>query len=472
MTTFEDFELPSTSFNGINYNGYNSSFKTHDFPHEQSMILPDQELYTSPQQIEISTSPPELSSPFSDEKVYKSLPRNKCPSKCLVCRNPAIGYHYDVPSCNGCKTFFRRTIITGRKFECTKNRVCMEGTEPVDMSKRLCRACRFAKCVEVGMNPMAIQAEVKTEEGKVLRSEVLSQRESMGVVSSLMVTEEDLLSRMIEKLTLVESKIEPLHRSGVPPGYRDIRKLEEILDSKPVFIISEIPNLKFCPMPCPKETKEKPHLRRRCTNYVHSSFLASIESSKMFDFSSQINLESRMLLMKHATVVCSNMMNAFFSMNEMKSDVLLHPDGSISGPMHKKDRETNTISDHVRTLQKTLISFLNNKIDKIEYLLFKAIMLCNPAVPGLSVIDQQIIEKERNQYVKSLLNYCLLQHGKLHGPARFGAILALAPTIENQSKLQKDFHVYLKARHFQKHKEMGHTGRKCVSSMFDQVMES
>ncbi|EGT38897.1 hypothetical protein CAEBREN_28497, partial [Caenorhabditis brenneri] len=418
-------------------------------------------------------------SPFSDEKVYKSLPRNKCPSKCLVCRNPAIGYHYDVPSCNGCKTFFRRTIITGRKFQCTKNRVCMEGTEPVDMSKRLCRACRFAKCVEVGMNPLAIQAEVKTEEGKVLRNEVLNQRESMGVVSSLMVTEEDLLSRMIEKLTLVESKIEPLHRSGVPPGYRDIRKLEEILDSKPVFVVTEIPNLKFCSPPDNdfkvidgfKDFKPR-HPRKRCTNYVHSSFLASIESSKMFDFSSQISLESRILLMKHATVVCSNMMNAFFSMNDMKSDVLLHPDGTISGQMHKRDRENRTLTDHVKVLQKTLISFLTNKIDKIEYLLFKAIMLCNPAVPGLSVLDQQIIEKERNQFMKSLLNYCLLQHGKLMGPARFAAILALAPTIENQSKNQKDFHVYIKARHYQKHKEMGHTGRKCVSSMFDQVMES
>uniref|UniRef100_A0A1I7TP33 Nuclear receptor n=1 Tax=Caenorhabditis tropicalis TaxID=1561998 RepID=A0A1I7TP33_9PELO len=467
MTTFEDFELPSTSFNGFNFDGFDPSFKMNDYPTQQIQYLPDQDRFNHSN--EMSTSPPDISSPFSDEKVYKSLPRNKCPSKCLVCRNPAIGYHYDVPSCNGCKTFFRRTIISGRKFECTKHRVCMEGTEPIDMSKRLCRACRFAKCVEVGMNPMAIQAEVKTEEGKVLRNEVLNQRESMGVVSSLMVSEEDLLSRMIEKLTLVESKIEPLHRSGVPPGFRDIRKLEEILDSKPVFVVSDIPNLKFCAPP--PEFKPK-HPRKMCTNYVHSSFLASIESSKMFDFSSQINLESRMLLMKHATVVCSNMMNAFFSMNEMKSDVLIHPDGTLSGQMHKRDRENNTMNNHVKSLQKTLISFLSNKIDRVEYLLFKAIMLCNPAVPGLSELDQQIIEKERNQFMKSLLNYCLLQHGKLHGPARFAAILALAPTIENQSKNQKDFHVYLKAKHYQKHKEMGHTGRKCVSSMFDQVMES
>uniref|UniRef100_A0A8R1ERU4 Nuclear receptor domain-containing protein n=1 Tax=Caenorhabditis japonica TaxID=281687 RepID=A0A8R1ERU4_CAEJA len=123
---------------------------------------------------------------------------------------------YDVPSCNGCKTFFRRTILSGRKFTCTKAKNCLDGVEPIDMSKRLCRACRFAKCVAVGMNPMAIQSAVKSQEGNVLRKEVLNQRKSMGVVSSLMATEEDLLSRMIEKLSIVESKVEPLHRSGIP----------------------------------------------------------------------------------------------------------------------------------------------------------------------------------------------------------------------------------------------------------------
>lgn len=98
----------------------------------------------------------------------------------------------------------------------------------------------------------------------------------------------------------------------------------------------------------------------------------------MFDFSSQLELDSKILLMKHATIVCSNMMNAFFSIHNMKSDVLLHPDGTLSGPMRKRDRENNVWTDHTHMLQKTLIAFLSNKVDKIEYLLFKAIMLCNP----------------------------------------------------------------------------------------------
>lgn len=120
--------------------------------------------------------------------------------------------------------------------------------------------------------------------------------------------------------------------------------------------------------------------RRHFTNYVHTSYLASLESSKMFEFSSQLDLESRILLMKHATLICSNMMNAFFSINEMKSDILRHPDGSMSGHMRKFDRENDVMTDHVKLIQKTLITFLNHKVDKIEYLLFKAIMLCNPGI--------------------------------------------------------------------------------------------
>lgn len=65
--------------------------------------------------------------------------------------------------------------------------------------------------------------------------------------------------------------------------------------------------------------------------------------------------------------------------------------------------------------------------------------------------------------MRALLNYCLLQHGTLNGPARFAAILALAPIIEEQAKRQKDFYVYLKANHFLE--------EKCVSVMFDQIME-
>ncbi|CAJ0578567.1 unnamed protein product, partial [Mesorhabditis spiculigera] len=46
---------------------------------------------------------------------------------CLVCNDISTGYHYGVPSCNGCKTFFRRTIMKKQTFVCQ-----YEGKCPVD----------------------------------------------------------------------------------------------------------------------------------------------------------------------------------------------------------------------------------------------------------------------------------------------------------------------------------------------------
>ncbi|GMR35110.1 hypothetical protein PMAYCL1PPCAC_05305, partial [Pristionchus mayeri] len=67
---------------------------------------------------------------------------------CIVCGDKATGYHYDVLSCNGCKTFFRRTIISGRSFSCSKGGQCTFDKE----FRCSCRSCRFQKCVDAGMN--------------------------------------------------------------------------------------------------------------------------------------------------------------------------------------------------------------------------------------------------------------------------------------------------------------------------------
>ncbi|KAL3092201.1 hypothetical protein niasHT_023760 [Heterodera trifolii] len=75
------------------------------------------------------------------------------PEQCLVCNDVATGYHYGTPSCNGCKTFFRRTVMKNQTFQCQYNGNC-----PVDKTVRCaCRHCRFKKCLAVGMNKDAIQ---------------------------------------------------------------------------------------------------------------------------------------------------------------------------------------------------------------------------------------------------------------------------------------------------------------------------
>uniref|UniRef100_A0A914RCA2 Nuclear receptor domain-containing protein n=1 Tax=Parascaris equorum TaxID=6256 RepID=A0A914RCA2_PAREQ len=66
---------------------------------------------------------------------------------CAVCGDKSTGTHYGVVSCNGCKGFFRRTILRNQKFTCRFNKRCV-----IDKNFRCaCRYCRFQKCVGVGM---------------------------------------------------------------------------------------------------------------------------------------------------------------------------------------------------------------------------------------------------------------------------------------------------------------------------------
>ncbi|XP_063695520.1 nuclear receptor subfamily 2 group E member 1-like [Culicoides brevitarsis] len=74
---------------------------------------------------------------------------------CKVCGDRASGKHYGVPSCDGCRGFFKRSIRRNLDYSCKEGGKCI-----VDVSRRnQCQACRFAKCLQVNMRREAVQHE-------------------------------------------------------------------------------------------------------------------------------------------------------------------------------------------------------------------------------------------------------------------------------------------------------------------------
>ncbi|XP_074813965.1 steroid hormone receptor ERR1 isoform X2 [Natator depressus] len=120
---------------------------------------PDSLAQRSPSGSSDASGPPHDSEPGAltrrrhDNNPDEALPRGKyvlssLPKRlCLVCGDVASGYHYGVASCEACKAFFKRTIQGSIEYSCPASNEC----EITKRRRKACQACRFTKCLRVGM---------------------------------------------------------------------------------------------------------------------------------------------------------------------------------------------------------------------------------------------------------------------------------------------------------------------------------
>ncbi|CAJ0593727.1 unnamed protein product [Cylicocyclus nassatus] len=71
---------------------------------------------------------------------------------CAVCEEPARGFHFGAFTCEGCKSFFGRTCLrkNHERFECKNAGRC----DVIGANRTSCKACRYKRCVSVGMSPL------------------------------------------------------------------------------------------------------------------------------------------------------------------------------------------------------------------------------------------------------------------------------------------------------------------------------
>lgn len=97
--------------------------------------------------------PPSTPGTAGDKGQSQTSGQNQQHIECVVCGDKSSGKHYGQFTCEGCKSFFKRSVRRNLTYSCRANRNC-----PIDQHHRnQCQYCRLKKCLKVGMRREAVQ---------------------------------------------------------------------------------------------------------------------------------------------------------------------------------------------------------------------------------------------------------------------------------------------------------------------------
>uniref|UniRef100_A0A914WUR9 Uncharacterized protein n=1 Tax=Plectus sambesii TaxID=2011161 RepID=A0A914WUR9_9BILA len=302
-----------------------------------------------------------------------STQRRKVPENepCAVCGDLATGYHYGVASCNGCKTFFRRTIVSEQTFVCQYDGGC-------DVNKNIrcaCRHCRFNKCVAVGMDPKAIQND-RDRIGPTKRSKTMPQSDCDSPPMKRSPSFDspgaqlDATDIIAEKLTHIEKLCNRLRMCSIP----DIQSAMEALTAPSlVYEAATLPLDNYITMRelFPASMKDIQFWNKR-------EMRLCLEWAKTFEAFNMLPQHDQFALGRNFAFTFNLMNRAFYSLNHGPDKIVFLNGAYILRQPQAEVRLPGCRPIYGRQMDEMMIPFREMRINISEFAAFKAASFFNP----------------------------------------------------------------------------------------------
>ncbi|XP_035810154.2 steroid hormone receptor ERR2 isoform X4 [Amphiprion ocellaris] len=311
------------------------------------------------------------------EYMLNSLPKRLC----LVCGDIASGYHYGVASCEACKAFFKRTIQGNIEYSCPATNEC----EITKRRRKSCQACRFMKCLKVGM----------LKEGK---KRVRLDRVRGG--------------RQKYKRRLDTENNPYLGLTLPPPTKKPLTKIVSHL------LVAEPEKIYAMPDPTMPESDIKA-LTTLC-DLADRELVVIIGWAKHIPGFSTLSLGDQMSLLQSAWMEILILSIVFRSLPY--EDELVYAEDYIMDEEHS--RLTGLLDLYVSILQ-LVRKYKKLKVEKEEFVTLKAIALANS--DSMHIEDMEAVQKLQDALHEALQDYESSQHQE--DPRRAGKLLMTLPLL-------------------------------------------
>ena len=296
--------------------------------------------------------------------------------ECVVCSDKSSGKHYGQFTCEGCKSFFKRSVRRNLTYTCRGSRNC-----PIDQHHRnQCQYCRLKKCLKMGMRREAVQR------GRVPPS----QHALPGHMTPALTNGETLIGH-----TYSQSFISLLLRAET---YTPTQIIQNMHPSN-IMTIEGINEL------------------------AASILFAALDWARNIPFFPDLQVTDQVALLR---VVWSELFVLNASQCSMTVNIapLLAAQSVHSSTPFAADRVI-TFMDNIRIFQEQVEKLKSLHVDPAEYSCLKAIVLFSTDACGLT--DVQKIEAHQEASQCALEEYCRTQYP--NQPTRFGKLLLRLPSL-------------------------------------------
>ncbi|KAF8371397.1 hypothetical protein PRIPAC_77826 [Pristionchus pacificus] len=314
-----------------------------------------------------------------------------------------------------------------QSFECPFENNCLIQMQLHKKQKRRnCRSCRFKKCVEVGMNPLAIVTVSGDHDPSIGR--VIS--------SNRLVFIDERMDSMLEDLFYTENRFQSLRMSihNLQPGLTI-----ECLLNKFSLMGTSFPEMPSISNKSTSSRKIECQLSKRDPlDYSRSprtfhfwyymDMVYHVAWISSFDFFNDLDRADQNVIVRKTTLELMTLTTSYFSyMN--KSSSCMFPDGMV---FNWSDNSFDVIRN----------CFEINLIDT-EQILLKILLLCNPTWEQLSSSSREKLSGVRKKYTNILMKFCMNKYGRTEGATRMVTIIHLMNTIIHKTSKARSFMMML-----------------------------
>ncbi|XP_053546789.1 oxysterols receptor LXR-beta [Bombina bombina] len=308
---------------------------------------------------------------------------------CSVCGDKASGFHYNVLSCEGCKGFFRRSVIKTTNYTCKNNGKCQ-----MDMyMRRKCQECRLRKCREAGMREQCVLSEEQIRCKKIKKR----QQEDDAVRSTAVLVPPSpcMFTQDIVQLT--------------PQQEEMIQQLVSAQQQCNKRSFSDQP--KVTPWPLGSDPNSREARQQR---FAHFTELAIISVQEIVDFAKQVpgflelSREDQIALLKASTIEIMLLETARRYNHETECITFLKDFTYSKDDFHRAGLQVefiNPIFEFSRGMRQM-------QLDDAEYALLIAINIFSADRPNVQ--NHQLVENLQLPYVEALHSYTRIKRPQDH----------------------------------------------------------